>query len=36
MIQKVDLKVKQEGVKAIGFHQPTEKLAENVEAIILQ
>ncbi|KAL6222983.1 hypothetical protein ACLB2K_006373 [Fragaria x ananassa] len=36
MNQRVDLKVKQEGVKTIGFHQPTEKLAENVEAIILQ
>ena len=36
MNQRVDLKVKQEDVKAIGFHRPTKKLAENVEAIIHQ
>ena len=36
MNQRVDLKVAQEGVKAIGFYQPTEKFAENVEAIIHQ
>ncbi|KAL6189333.1 hypothetical protein ACLB2K_040722 [Fragaria x ananassa] len=36
MNQRVDLKIAQEGVKAIGFYQPTEKFAENVEAIIHQ
>ena len=36
MNQRVELKVKQENTKALSFYQPTEKVGDNIEAIVKQ